>query len=159
MRLGICTTDFATMGADALFRQIGEMGFESVQFSFASIVESGYEARGDWEIPPAIAPETVRLVRGCARRYGLEIVAVNGTYNMAHPDAEVRQEGARRFAVLAQAAAELGAGMVRCARVRATAIRCGKFRRRTTRPRRGMICWKAWRNCCPRQARWALRWA
>ncbi|HIS92773.1 MAG TPA: sugar phosphate isomerase/epimerase [Candidatus Alectryocaccomicrobium excrementavium] len=112
MRLGICTTDFATMGADALFRQIGEMGFESVQFSFASIVESGYEARGDWEIPPAIAPETVRLVRGCARRYGLEIVAVNGTYNMAHPDAEVRQEGARRFAVLAQAAAELGAGMV-----------------------------------------------
>lgn len=112
MRLGICTTDFATMGADALFRQIGEMGFESVQFSFASIVESGYEARGDWEIPPAIAPETVRLVRGCARRYGLEIVAVNGTYNMAHPDAEVRQEGTRRFAVLAQAAAELGAGMV-----------------------------------------------
>ena len=112
MRLGICTTDFATMGADALFRQIGEMGFESVQFSFASIVESGYEARGDWEIPPAIAPETVRLVRGCARRYGLEIVAVNGTYNMAHPDAEVRQEGARRFAVLAQAAAELGASMV-----------------------------------------------
>ena len=112
MRLGICTTDFAPAKAETLFRNMAEMGFECVQLSFASLVESGYAARGDWEIPPAIAPETVRLTRDCARRYGLEIVAVNGTYNMAHPDAAVRQEGARRFALLARAAAELGAGMV-----------------------------------------------
>ena len=112
MRIGVCTTDFPTLPADGLFARIARIGFECVQFSFASVAEAGYDAGPALEIPPAIAPETVRLVAACAEKYSLPVVAVNGTFNMAHPDADVRAEGVRRFAVLADAVKALGCPII-----------------------------------------------
>ena len=108
MRIGICTTDFATSPADVLFAKIARLGFECVQFSFASVAETGYDAGPALEIPPQIAPELIETVRAVSQKYALPIVAINGTFNMAHPDANVRAEGVRRFAILADAAKALG---------------------------------------------------
>ena len=108
MRIGICTTDFPVLPVDELFARVARMGYECVQFSFATIAESGFTAGPEWEIPPALAPETVARVAETAAKYELPIVCVNGTFNMAHPDPAVRAEGVRRFAILADAAMALG---------------------------------------------------
>ena len=112
MRIGICTTDFSALPAEELFARIARMGYECVQFSFASVTEAGFEAGPALEIPPEIAPETVACVARAAQAHGLPIVAVNGTFNMAHPDAEVRAEGVRRFAILADAVKALGCPVI-----------------------------------------------
>ena len=108
MRIGICTTDFTARPAEELFRGIAQMGYKSVQFSFASITESGFAAGPALEIPPEISPETLAAVARASEKHDLPLVAINGTFNMAHPDPEVRREGVRRFELLADAAAELG---------------------------------------------------
>ena len=108
MRIGVCTTDFPTLPVETLFSRIAALGFECVQFAFASAAEAGFEAGPALEIPPEIAPETVRRVKDAAKAYGLPIVAINGTFNMAHPDAGIRAEGVRRFSLLADAAVTLG---------------------------------------------------
>ena len=112
MRIGICTTDFSALPADELFARIARMGYECVQFSFASVTEAGFDAGPALEIPPEIAPETLACVARAAEKHGLPIVAVNGTFNMAHPDAAVRAEGVRRFAVLADAVRALGCPVI-----------------------------------------------
>ncbi len=112
MRIGICTTDFPTMPADELFGRIARMGYECLQFSFASAAETGEEAGPALEIPEKITARTIDCVSGCSRKYKLPIIAVNGTFNMAHPDAEVRDEGVRRFGLLADAVKELGCSVI-----------------------------------------------
>lgn len=109
MKFGICTTDFAARGMDELFAAIAAMGFSCVQFAFQSIAESDFVETGAIEIPAEIPAGLPGRVAARARAHGLEIVAVNGTYNMAHPDADVRAEGARRFLKLIDAAHEMGA--------------------------------------------------
>ena len=46
------------------------------------------------------------------RPHGVEIVAINGTYNMIHPDPAVRDEGVRRFETIAAACAPLHCNFV-----------------------------------------------
>ena len=112
MRIGICTTDFSTLPAQKLFARIAGLGFACVQFSFASVAEAGFDAGPDLEIPPRIEARTVSLVERAAAESGLPIAAVNGTFNMAHPDAEVRAEGVRRFALLADAGRDMGCPII-----------------------------------------------
>ncbi len=108
MKIGICTTDFKPRGMNELFETIEKMGFACVQFAFASILESHFVESESIEIPAQIPAGFPQSVSECARAHGLEIIALNGTYNMAHPDAAIRDEGARRFLLLIDAAAEMG---------------------------------------------------
>lgn len=107
MRLGVCSTDFERMGIEALFQKIAELGFASVQLSFDSFLESGFEADGALEIPPSIPEAALRAVQRACAQFRLPVVALNGTFNMAHPDSSVRAEGLRRFEAFARAAAAL----------------------------------------------------
>ncbi len=114
MRTGVCTTDFEHEGqplrnADSLFAVIRGYGFEAVQFAFSSIAETGFVPTGEIEIPAAIPYAAVLQADRAARKYDLPIEVINGTFNMAHPDSAVREEGLRRFAILVDAAAALGA--------------------------------------------------
>ena len=114
MRTGVCSTDFEHEGqplrnADSLFAVIQEYGFEAVQFAFSSIAETGFVPTGEIEIPAAIPYRAVVEADRAAAKYGLPVEVVNGTFNMAHPAGEVREEGLRRFAILVDAASALGA--------------------------------------------------
>lgn len=114
MRTGVCTTDFEHKDvplytADKLFDRMKEMGFGVVQFAFSSIAETDFVPTGQIEIPSAIPYGAVVAADRAANRSGLPIEVVNGTFNMAHPDKAVREEGLRRFAILVETSAALGA--------------------------------------------------
>jgi sugar phosphate isomerase/epimerase len=108
MKIGVCTTDFRPRGMDELFSTIAGMGFDCVQFAFASVAESDFVESESIEIPAEIPAGLPARAAECAKAHGLAIVALNGTYNMAHPDAAIREEGAQRFLRLIDAAAEMG---------------------------------------------------
>ena len=112
MKIGVCTTDFAREPVRPLFERIRAIGFDCVQLSFDSVSESGFRADSQIEIPESVDPGVCALIRETAGRCSLGIAAVNGTFNMAHPDADVRREGVRRFEGFARAAKALGCGLV-----------------------------------------------
>ncbi|MBQ8512087.1 MAG: sugar phosphate isomerase/epimerase [Clostridia bacterium] len=117
MRTGICTTDFdeknlPRMTADDLFALIRHYGYACTQFAFSSIAESGYIPDGCIEIPESIAPSVIRAVERASAKHNLPVMVFNGTFNMAHPDEEIRQTGLKRLEVLADAADALGVKMI-----------------------------------------------
>ena len=113
MRTGICTTDFEEknaprMTAVDLFAHIRHYGYTCTQFAFSSVSESEYFPGGSIEIPESIAPGTIRAIEKAAEKHDLPLCVINGTFNMAHPDEEIRKEGLARLALLADAAQALG---------------------------------------------------
>ena len=113
-KCGVCSTDFestahAPYPAAVLFAKMKEYGFEAVQFAFSSIAETGFFPNGQIEIPAVIPSAAIRAVAENAEKYEIPVEVINGTFNMAHPDASVRAEGIRRFEELCHAAHILGA--------------------------------------------------
>ena len=98
MRIGICTTDFEkAMPADALFAKVKALGFDAVQLAFSSVSECGFEVSDHIEIPEGVSDDAIEAILAAGKKYGVDICAVNGTFNMAHCDPSVREEGIRRF--------------------------------------------------------------
>ena len=113
-KCGVCSTDFESAAhtpyaAEVLFRKMKERGFEAVQFAFSSIAETDFTPNGQIEIPAVIPSAAIRAVAENAVKYGIPVEVINGTFNMAHPDRDIREEGIRRFEILCRAAKELGA--------------------------------------------------
>ena len=116
-KCGVCSTDFessahAPYAAAVLFEKMKERGFEAVQFAFSSIAETNFTPNGQIEIPAEIPDAAIRAVSENAQAHGIPVRVINGTFNMAHPDRAVREEGIRRFAILCQAAKTLGAAYI-----------------------------------------------
>lgn len=59
-------------------------------------------------MPDEIDPALADRVREAAAARGITLSAVSGTFNMIHPDPEVRRNGLRRLGVLAGACGRLG---------------------------------------------------
>lgn len=112
MKIGLCTTDLSPLPADALFEKLANYGTTVTQMSFTSVIEAGYEPDGSLEIPPVIASSLLRDISRVSSHHGVNVAAINGTFNMAHPDSIVREEGLRRFTMLAQAADALNCRMI-----------------------------------------------
>ena len=112
MKIGILTTEFAPHGAFALFSKVSSLGFETVQFAFESVTESGFMPDGRIEMPPSISPGLAAKIASAAAANGVSVSACSGTFNMAHPDPGIRAEGLRRLDGLASAAKELGTGII-----------------------------------------------
>ncbi len=104
MRLGIFASVFPRASVEETFDALRDYGLTSTQFDM-SVVGPGPLPS---EIPDALA---VRVRRAAAER-GVDIAALEGTFNMAHPDPAHRADGLRRFAVLAAAAPKLGTPMI-----------------------------------------------
>jgi sugar phosphate isomerase/epimerase len=113
-RTGICTTDFPKYGAYELFARAAGYGYTVVQFGFQTVDETSFDADGRIEFPDfdSLSPGTISIIERAAMRSGVEVGAVNGTFNAAHPDAEVRAEGVRRFSGLASASRALGCKII-----------------------------------------------
>ncbi|MBE6724406.1 MAG: sugar phosphate isomerase/epimerase [Ruminococcaceae bacterium] len=111
MKTGVCTTDFEKlplMTAEKLFERIRAIGFACVQFAFSSVTEADFVPTGQLELPKALSPALLRAVDKASERHGLPVEVINATFNMAHPDPEVREEGLRRLKIHAEAARSLG---------------------------------------------------
>lgn len=109
MKLGLCTTDLERTSPENLLTRVADYGFSCVQLAFDSVEIEGFTADTRIEIPGSVPSGIlIRLDKTAASR-GLDITAVNGTFNMSHPDSEIRSEGVRRFPGFLDAAKELGA--------------------------------------------------
>ena len=101
MKLGIFAKTFTSAGnLEALFNQIKEHGINHVHFNMS--------CSGLAELPLEISDEVTNYVSSLASDKGLDIVGLSATFNMIHPDVEIRKEGLRSLEVLASSCNKLG---------------------------------------------------
>ena len=99
MRLGMLSGELRRSTPAELFEAIGALGFSEVQLELGSVLPG--------PLPEQIEQGTLEEIYAQAQRHGVEIAAVGGTYNMIHPDAQMRAAGLKRFETIAAACAPL----------------------------------------------------
>jgi sugar phosphate isomerase/epimerase len=104
MRLGIFSKTFDGKEPASVLGDVAKSGFSAAQYNMA--------CSGLASMPDAIDPAVARAVAQAARKQGVQIAAVSGTYNMIHPDPSVRQAGHARLDVLAGACAAMGTRLI-----------------------------------------------
>jgi len=104
MRLGIFARTFSRPTVEGVFDAVREHQLDCVQFNMAC---AGLPA-----LPDDIAPSLSIRIHEASMSRGIEIAAVSGTYNMAHPAPEVRQAGLRRLRTLASACHGMGTSVI-----------------------------------------------
>jgi sugar phosphate isomerase/epimerase len=92
MRPGIFAKTFSRPSLEEVLAAVAAHGIDAVQFNLS--------LAGGPTLPRQIAPELATRIATAARLWGLEMAAVSGTYNMAHPDPAVRSAGADALAEL-----------------------------------------------------------
>jgi sugar phosphate isomerase/epimerase len=104
MRIGILSGTIRRPTVEATLDAIQAHGLSCVQLSL--------DCAGLSALPDHIAPELADRIRQAAAARGIEIAAVQGTFNMSHPDEAERRAGLRRLRVLASACQRLGTSYV-----------------------------------------------
>ena len=104
VNLGIFETVFERNTLAERFVAVASAGFSSVQFHYAS---AGLDSR-----PTSIPVEVITSVKRAADAAGIRIAAVSGTYNMVHPDPQVRAHGLTSLEAVAASAEALGTSIV-----------------------------------------------
>ena len=104
MRIGIFTSVFERSTLAERLEAVRAHGLECVQFDLSSV--------GAAPMPDRIDPLLCDQVRDAFSTHGITMSAVNGTFNMIHPDLGMRREGLRRLRELALAAESLGTSII-----------------------------------------------
>lgn len=99
MRLGIFAKTFAGTAPGTVIDQARAAGYSVVQYNMA--------CSGLASMPDDISNDAAAAVAMAARRAGMTVAAVSGTYNMIHPNGAVRAKGLARLEILARACAAL----------------------------------------------------
>lgn len=100
MRIGIFAKTFTGSGPDMVLKAAKDAGFESVQFNMAC---SGLSA-----LPAEINRDVATAVSAASQSSGVAVAAVSATYNMIHPQMDVRQAGRTSFEAIAAKAKQMG---------------------------------------------------
>ena len=103
-KIGILLATFSRPSLEERLDAARAFGLACVQVSTDC---AGLPAMPD-QVPPELAP---RIRREAAAR-GLSVAAVQGTFNMTHPDPEHRRTGLRRLRVLAEACPQIGTSII-----------------------------------------------
>ena len=104
VRVGIFAKTFSRPSPEGVFDALVGHGLSETQFNMSVV--------GLSPMPDEIAPALADRVRGAAAERNIALVAVSGTFNMIHPDPQVRREGLRRLGVIANACGRLGTSSV-----------------------------------------------
>jgi sugar phosphate isomerase/epimerase len=104
VRIGIFAKTFSRPSLEGVLDAVIRHDLYEAQFNMSVV---GLPSMPD-EIDPALADR----VREAAADRNIAVVAVSGTFNMIHPDPEVRLNGLRRLGVLAGACERLGTSTV-----------------------------------------------
>ncbi|MBC8535986.1 sugar phosphate isomerase/epimerase family protein [Feifania hominis] len=104
MRLGMYSVEITRPSVEEVFSEAARLGFEEMQFDFGSV--------GTQQLPDEISPELTARIAAAARTSNIAITAVNGTFNMIHPDARIREAGVSRFEQIAKACSVLGCPLI-----------------------------------------------
>ena len=103
MQAGIFSRTYTAKG-EAVFAAIKADGFSAAQLNLSSL---GLES-----LPASLPTDVLLKTKIDAAKHGVHLVALSGTYNMAHPDAVHRQAQRLRFANVVKAARLMGIGVV-----------------------------------------------
>lgn len=104
MELGVFAKTFPGNDPLTVMKAAREAGFSAVHYNFSC---SGLPA-----MPDHVDDQTLNAIVQAAKETGVSIAGLSGTYNMAHPDPEIRQDGARRLRTVIAAAKAIGAPIV-----------------------------------------------
>jgi sugar phosphate isomerase/epimerase len=104
VRLGIFAKTFSRSSLEGVLDAVIGHGLCEAQFNMS--------VAGLPSIPDEIDPALADRVREAAAERDVSLVAVSGTFNMIHPDPEVRRDGLRRLDVLAGACERIGTSTV-----------------------------------------------
>jgi sugar phosphate isomerase/epimerase len=104
VRIGIFAKTFARSSPEGVFDALVGYGLGETQFNMS--------VAGLISLPNEIAPALADRVKVAAAERQIALVAVSGTFNMIHPDREVRRDGLRRLGVLAGACDRLGTSVI-----------------------------------------------
>ena len=104
MELGIFAKTFRRPDAQATLEAVRAAGLRCAQFNL--------ECAGLSSMPAEVPPETLTAIASASRTTAVRLAALSGTFNMAHPDREIRERGLLRLRVVAEAAAQLGIPVV-----------------------------------------------
>lgn len=104
MQLGVFAKTFPGSEPAGVLTAVREAGFAVTQFNLA--------CAGLPSMPDGVPDDAIRAIDAAARISGVGLVALSGTYNMAHPDKAVREDGLRRLAVVIETAAKLSTPLV-----------------------------------------------
>ena len=104
MQVGIFAKTFPRPTLDESLDAAASSGVEAIQFNLA--------LTGGPSLPEAVPAGLAAHVKAATGARALDMAAVSGTYNMAHPDAAVRADGRQRIAAIIAAAPALGTTVV-----------------------------------------------
>jgi sugar phosphate isomerase/epimerase len=99
MKIGIFAKTLSRPTIDELFQAIASYGVYSVQFNMSC---AGLDT-----FPGHVSPELIQRITEAAEQAAIELSALSGTFNMAHPDPAVRRGGLKKFEILCEVAARL----------------------------------------------------
>jgi sugar phosphate isomerase/epimerase len=99
MKLGIFAKTFSRPTIEDLFKSIAGYGIHSVQFNLSC---AGLEP-----LPKSVPSDLAQQIANSAEQAKVELSAISGTFNMAHPDPVDRRGNLIKFEVLCEAAARL----------------------------------------------------
>lgn len=104
MQIGILLGTFRRPTLEARLDAVSACGLDCVQLNMNCV--------GLASMPDEIKPEVIARIRHAAAGRGIDIVSLDGTFNMSHPDAELRRMGVRRLGLLAAAGQRLGVSKI-----------------------------------------------
>ncbi len=104
MELGMYTGDISRPNFKELLKAVRGYGFTQIQLDLESVIGETLPQHIDVAWAQSMADE--------AEEQGIKIIAVNGTFNMAHPDPEMRKEGLKRLRIITAACRAFGSSLV-----------------------------------------------
>jgi sugar phosphate isomerase/epimerase len=104
IQIGILLGTFPGPTLEARLDAVKACGLDCVQLSL--------DCAGMPFMPDKLDPDQLQRVRRAAADRAIEIVSLQGTFNMCHPDPQHRRDGVRRLGVLAEACRQLGTSKI-----------------------------------------------
>ncbi|HEX2739609.1 MAG TPA: sugar phosphate isomerase/epimerase [Rubrobacter sp.] len=104
MRLGIFARTFSRPSLEEVLDAVAGYGLHETQFNMS--------VAGLPSMPEEIEPALADRVREAAAGRKVSVAAVSGTFNMAHPNQEIRRDGLRRLCVIAGSCERLGTSTI-----------------------------------------------
>jgi sugar phosphate isomerase/epimerase len=100
MKIGVFAKTFYRSTIQDLFQTVAGYGIHTVQFNVSCV---GMDTLPD----RALSEEVLQSIDAAARDANVELSAISGTFNMGHPDPELRRDNLLRFEILCEVALQL----------------------------------------------------
>ncbi|AZN96527.1 sugar phosphate isomerase/epimerase [Mesorhizobium sp. M9A.F.Ca.ET.002.03.1.2] len=104
MQVGVFAKTFPGSEPASVLAAVRDAGFAVTQFNLA--------CAGLPSMPDAVPDDAISAIAAASDASGVALVVLSGTYNMAHPNKAVRNDGLRRLGVVIEAAAALSVPLV-----------------------------------------------